>query len=80
MPISDDYREDVPRLAIGIIVKDEQDRLAATLKSVQPLTDLVYVLDTGSTDQTFKLAQCMDAKVSTTTFRNDFSAAVSFTR
>jgi len=74
MTISDDYREDGPRLAVGIIVSDDQDRLAATLKSVQPLTDLVYVLDTGSTDQTVKLAECMNARVSTTTFHGDFSA------
>ena len=74
MTISDDYREDGLRLAVGIIVKDEQDRLAATLKSVQPLTDLVYVLDTGSTDQTVKLAECMNVKVSETAFHGDFSA------
>ena len=74
MLISNNYREDGPRLAVGIIVNGEQDRLAATLKSVQPLTGLVYVLDTGSTDQTVKLAKCMNAKVSTTTFHGDFSA------
>ena len=74
MSLSDNYSEDGPRLAIGIIVKNEQDRLAATLKSVQPLTDLVYVLDTGSTDETVKLAECMDARVSSTTFSGDFSA------
>ena len=74
MSLSDNYYEDGPRLAVGIIVKNEQDRLAATLKSVQPLTDLVYVLDTGSTDQTIKLAECMNARVSSTAFSGDFSA------
>ena len=74
MNVQDDYREDGPRLAVGIIVKDEQDRLAVTLKSVQALTDLVYVLDTGSTDQTSTLAECLDAKVRKTTFHGDFSA------
>ena len=74
MNSSDEPYEDISRLAIGMIVKDEQDRLEATLKSVQPLTDLIYVLDTGSTDQTVKLAECYGAKIATTTFNGNFSA------
>ncbi len=74
MDTPNEYRDHSSRLAVGIIVKDEQDRLAATLASLRPLSDLIYVLDTGSTDETISLAKSFGVNVSTATFNGDFSA------
>jgi len=46
-----------------MIVKNEEVNLPKTLESVQGLVDEIVVLDTGSTDQTVKIAQKYRAKI-----------------
>jgi len=40
------------RIGVGLIVKNEQDDLPRALKSVENIVDKVYIVDTGSTDNT----------------------------
>jgi tetratricopeptide (TPR) repeat protein len=62
-------------ITLCMIVKDEAERLPACLKSVQPLTQDIVVLDTGSTDQSVAIAERYGAKVIPYTWENDFAAA-----
>lgn len=64
-----------PRLSVAMIVRDEEDVLAATLESLRAVADEILVLDTGSTDQTPTIAAQMGAIVTRTTWSDDFSAA-----
>ena len=64
-----------PRLSVAMIVRDEQDVLAATIESVRPIADEILVLDTGSTDQTPTIAQQLGASVSRMPWNDNFSAA-----
>ena len=45
------------RLALATIVKDEERRIKTMLESVLPLVDFAVILDTGSNDRTFEIAQ-----------------------
>src|ERR1700682_941360 len=63
------------KLSVAMIVRDEQELLAETLSSVQPLADEIIVLDTGSTDRTVELANEFGATVHGKPWANDFSAA-----
>jgi Flp pilus assembly protein TadD len=58
-----------------MIVRDEQDVLAESLRSVQPIADEIVVLDTGSTDRTPAVAQEFGAKVIRADWTDDFSSA-----
>jgi tetratricopeptide (TPR) repeat protein len=64
-----------PRLTVAMIVRDEQEVLAATLESVGAVADEIVVLDTGSKDQTPSLAEQLGAKVRRAAWEDDFSAA-----
>jgi tetratricopeptide (TPR) repeat protein len=64
-----------PRLSVAMIVRDEQDVLAASLESVRAIADEIIVLDTGSADQTPTLARKLGAKVCRAGWDDDFSAA-----
>ena len=64
-----------PRLSVAMIVRDEQDVLAASMDSVGQIADEIVVLDTGSTDRTVERATQLGAKVHCTPWENDFSAA-----
>lgn len=64
-----------PKLSACLIVKNEEQFLEGCLKSLQGAVDEVIVVDTGSTDQTVKIAKRMGAKVYSFTWINDFSAA-----
>ncbi|MEN6493336.1 MAG: glycosyltransferase, partial [Thermoguttaceae bacterium] len=64
-----------PRLSVAMIVRDEQDVLAASLESVRSIADEIIVLDTGSADQTPTLARKLGAKVCRAGWDDDFSAA-----
>ena len=45
------------RLALGLIVKNEAEDLPKCLASFLPEVDFVYILDTGSTDDTIQIAR-----------------------
>lgn len=62
-------------LAIAMIVRDESEVISRCLNSARTVTDNILVLDTGSTDDTVRLAEEAGAKVRHFTWVNDFSAA-----
>lgn len=64
-----------PRLSVAMIVRNEQDVLAATLESVATLADQLVVLDTGSRDDTPNIARRFGAEVHHADWRDDFAAA-----
>jgi len=63
------------RLSLAMIVKNEQQHLAHCLESVRDLVDEMVVLDTGSTDDTVKMARSFGARVESFTWIDDFAAA-----
>ncbi len=71
-----------PRLSVAMIVRDEQDVLAASVESVGQIADEIVVLDTGSTDRTVERATQLGAKFTvllgkTTSPRLEITASVS---
>lgn len=62
-------------LSACLIVKDEQDRLATCLASLDGLVDEIVVYDTGSTDGTVDLARAAGATVVEGYWDDDFSRA-----
>jgi tetratricopeptide (TPR) repeat protein len=58
-----------------MIVRDEQEVLAASIESIRPIADEIVVLDTGSTDQTVAVAEQLGAVVGRAAFSDDFAAA-----
>src|SRR5665213_4553476 len=52
----------MPTLSIGILTRNEEQRIAGCLRSAA-FADEVVVVDSGSTDRTLELAQGMGAKV-----------------
>ncbi|MEK8034661.1 glycosyltransferase [Ideonella sp. DXS29W] len=63
------------RVAAVMIVRNEAERIGRALASVLPYVDEVLVLDTGSTDDTVRLAQAAGARVEHFEWVDDFSAA-----
>jgi glycosyltransferase involved in cell wall biosynthesis len=63
------------KLSLCMIVRDEADNIAACLQSVIPYVDEMIVVDTGSLDDTSKIATELGAKVYHYEWRNDFAAA-----
>lgn len=51
------------RLSVCMIVKDEESVLARSIESVRDIADEIVVVDTGSSDQTRKVAEGHGAKV-----------------
>ncbi len=66
------------KLSLAMIVKNEARCLARCLRSVQAIADEIVVADTGSTDDTVKIAKEFSAKVSHFDWINDFAAARNF--
>lgn len=62
-------------LSVCMIVRDEAARLAAAIESVRGIADEIVVVDTGSTDETPRLAATMGARVATFPWGDDFAAA-----
>ena len=63
------------RLAIALVVRDEESTLPATLASVQPIADQLVVVDTGSRDRSREIAGDFGAQVIEHTWADSFAAA-----
>ena len=62
-------------ISLCMIVRDEADRLPACLASVRDWVAEMVVVDTGSQDDTVRIAQEMGAKVAFFSWQDDFAAA-----
>jgi tetratricopeptide (TPR) repeat protein len=60
---------------VALIVRDEQEVLAASIESIRPVADEIVVLDTGSTDRTVTVARKLGVTVSQAPWDDDFAAA-----
>src|ERR1035438_9757392 len=63
------------KLSLAMIVKNEARCLARCLQSIRGIADEIIVADTGSTDDTIKIASQSGAKVTHCDWTNDFAAA-----
>lgn len=63
------------QLALVVIARDEAQTLARCLESVRPYVSEMIVLDTGSTDDTARIAAGCGAKVHPFTWADDYAAA-----
>src|SRR3989339_212964 len=68
----------MPRLTLSMIVKNEEKYIKDCLESVKDIADEIIIIDTGSTDDTIKIAESYGAKVYNFEWVNDFSAARNF--
>ena len=64
-----------PSLSVCMIVKNEEKNLPRLLSSIKGLADEVVLVDTGSTDNTVRIAQDFGALVFHFPWCDDFSAA-----
>lgn len=55
------YKE--PKIALGMIVKDEEKVIMKTLRSVIDAVDVLYIFDTGSTDNTLELIKNFEKEI-----------------
>ncbi|MEN6485396.1 MAG: glycosyltransferase, partial [Syntrophobacteraceae bacterium] len=67
--------EPKPTVSLCMIVRNEEHSLPGCLESVKGLVDEIVIVDTGSTDQTAKVARSHGARVIPFTWTDDFSAA-----
>lgn len=67
--------EQVTRLALVMIVRNEARCIERCLRSAQPLVERIIVFDTGSDDDTVRRAEAMGAQVQRVAWTDDFSAA-----
>lgn len=65
-------------IGLVMIVKNESRSLERCLTLAQKLVDEIYITDTGSTDNTLKIAKKFHAHISEFEWKNDFSAARNF--
>jgi glycosyltransferase involved in cell wall biosynthesis len=63
------------RISLSMIVKNEEKMLEGCLESVQSLVDEIIIVDTGSTDNTVKIAEKYNAKVFYYDWNDNFSDA-----
>lgn len=66
------------KISLAMIAKNEEKRIARSLKSVQYCVGEMIVVDTGSTDGTKEIARSIGATVLDYPFQGDFSAARNF--
>lgn len=62
-------------LSLCIIAKNEEDNISRCIGSCEHIVDEIIVVDTGSKDNTIKIAQSLGAKVISIPWENDFSKA-----
>jgi len=58
-----------------MIVRNEESRLKACLEAATPWVDEICIVDTGSTDDTVRIARRMGARVERFEWRDDFARA-----
>lgn len=68
-------RQERPLLSLCMIAKNEEENLPRCLRSVQGAVDEIILVDTGSEDQTKKIAAAYGAKVLDFAWNGDFAAA-----
>ncbi len=68
----------MPRLTLSMIVRNEEKYLKECLESVKGIADEIVIIDTGSTDNTIKIAESYGASIFNFEWINDFSAARNF--
>lgn len=68
-------KENVPKLSLCMIVKNEEEFLAQCLDSVKDLVDEMIIVDTGSTDATVQIAESYHAQVYHHAWQGSFSEA-----
>lgn len=66
------------RISACVITKDEELNISKWIESIQSIADERIVIDTGSTDQTVKIAREAGARVIFFAWQEDFSAAKNF--
>ena len=66
------------KLSACVITKNEEKNLPRWLKCMEKVADEIVVVDTGSVDNTVKLAEDIGAKVYHFTWINDFAAAKNY--
>lgn len=62
-------------IGLVMIVKNESRSLRKCLSRAKKLADKIYITDTGSTDDTVKIAEEFGACISTYEWKNDFAGA-----
>jgi hypothetical protein len=63
------------RTSLTMIVRNEENNISSCLSSVAGLFDEIVVIDTGSTDRTWEIAQEFGARVFDFVWVDDFAAA-----
>ncbi|WP_156940188.1 tetratricopeptide repeat-containing glycosyltransferase family 2 protein [Caldanaerobius polysaccharolyticus] len=69
------YMSERPLISLCMIVKNEEANLPRCLDSVKDIVDEIIIVDTGSTDNTIKVAQRYGARVFSVQWHDDFSEA-----
>ena len=65
-------------ISLSMIVKNEEKHLRECLESVRDIVDEIVLVDTGSTDNTVKIAKEFEAKIFHFDWINNFAAARNF--
>jgi tetratricopeptide (TPR) repeat protein len=66
------------KLSVAMIARNAEATIAAALASVRSIADEIIVVDTGSTDRTWELAQSRSSHLLHFPWTDDFSAARNF--
>jgi tetratricopeptide (TPR) repeat protein len=66
------------RLSVCMIARNEEDNIVRALESVRGLADEIVVVDTGSTDDTRRVAKSFGAAVIDHEWKDDFAEAKNF--
>ena len=61
-------------IALCMIVRDEEERIAQCIESVRDVVAEITVVDTGSRDRTVEIAEAYGARVVRHAWQDDFAA------